>query len=46
MLNRAIVLRAGSLGVVPHPSLGVGGEDLGRGHSCGAHSRAEDLGVE
>ena len=33
MLNRAIVLRAGSLGVAPHPSLGVGGEELGPDHS-------------
>ena len=33
MLKRAIVLRAGSLGVAPHTSLGVGGEELGPGPS-------------
>ena len=33
MLKRAVVLKAGSLGVVPHPSMGVGGEELGPGHS-------------
>ena len=46
MLKRAIVLRAGSLGVAPHTSLGWEGMSWALVPQCGAHSRAEDLGVE